>query len=55
MQLQKQKQVPLNGNCKVLNIIYKCTVFVKQTLKEHIYFGIATIIKSSGIIHRQEA
>ena len=54
MQLQKQKQVPLNGNCKVLNIIYKCTVFVKQTFK-HIYFGIATIIKSSGIIQRQEA
>ena len=46
---KKQKQTnawnknkcPLNGNCKVQNVIYKCTVSAPQTFKQRVYLGIA--------------
>ena len=28
---------PLNGNCKVRNVIYKCTVSATQTFKQRVY------------------
>ena len=30
----------LNGNCKVQNVIYKCTVSATQTFKQRVYLGI---------------
>ena len=41
MQLQKQNKCPLNGNCKVLNVICKCTLSATQTFKQLVYLGIA--------------
>ena len=32
---------PLNGNCKIQNVIYKCTVSATQTFKQRVCLGIA--------------
>ena len=32
---------PLNGDCKVQNVIYTCTVSATQTFKQRVYFGTA--------------
>ena len=32
---------PLNGNCKLQNVINKCTVSATQTFKQLVYLGIA--------------
>ena len=32
---------PLNGNCKIQNVIYKWTVSATQTFKHRVYLGIA--------------
>ena len=41
MLLQKKNEPSLNGNCKVQNVIYKCTVSATQTFKQRVYLGIA--------------
>ena len=38
---RNKNECPLNGNCKVQNVIYKCTVSAIQTFKQRVYLGIA--------------
>ena len=38
---RNKNECPLNGNCKVQNVIYKCTVSATQTFKQRVYLGIA--------------
>ena len=38
---RNKDKYPLNGNCKVQNVIYKCTVSVTQTFKQRVYLRIA--------------
>ena len=38
---RNKNDCPLNGNCKVQSVIYKCTVSATQTFKQHVYLGIA--------------
>ena len=38
---RNKNECPLNGNCKVQNVIYKCTVSATQTFKQRAYLGIA--------------
>ena len=38
---RNKNECPPIGNCKVKNIIYKCTVSATQTLKQCVYLGIA--------------
>ena len=37
---RNKNKCPLNGNCKVQNVIYTCTVSPTQIFK-HVYLGIA--------------
>ena len=47
-------ECPLNGNCKVQSVIYKCTVSATQTFKQRVYLGIAEgNWKQSLYNHRQ--
>ena len=32
---------PMNGNCRVENIVYKCIVSAAEKSKEHVYIGVA--------------
>ena len=34
---KNKNKCSLNGNCKVHNVIYKCTVSTKQTFKQRVY------------------
>ena len=38
---RNKNECPLNGNCKVDNVIYKCTVSATKTFKQRAYLGIA--------------
>ena len=38
---RNKNECPLNGNCKVQNVIYKCTVSATQKFKQRVYLGIA--------------
>ena len=38
---RNKSECPLNGNCKVQNVICKCTVSATKTSKECVYLGIA--------------
>ena len=38
---RNKNKCPLNWNCKVQNVIYKCTVSATQTFKQRVYLGIA--------------
>ena len=38
---RNKSECPLNGNCKIQNVIYKCTVSATQTSKQRAYLGIA--------------
>ena len=38
---RNKKEYRLNGNCKVQNFIYKCTVSATQMFKQRVYLGIA--------------
>ena len=38
---RNKKEFPLNGNCKVQNFIYKCTVSATQIFKQGVYLVIA--------------
>ena len=38
---RNKNECPLNGNCKVQSVIYKCTVSATQTFKQRVYLGIA--------------
>ena len=40
---RNKNECPLNGNYKVQNVIYKCTVSATQTFKQRVYLGIAEI------------
>ena len=37
---RNQNECPLNGNCKIQNVIYKCTVSATQTFKQQVYLRI---------------
>ena len=32
---------PMNGNCRVENVVYKCVVSTTEESKEHVYIGVA--------------
>ena len=32
---------PMNGNCRVENVVYKCVVSATEKSKEHVYIGVA--------------
>ena len=38
---RNKNECPLNGNCKLQSVIYKCTVSATQTFKQRVYLGIA--------------
>ena len=38
---RNKSECPLNGNCKVESVIYKCTVTATQTFKQRVCLGIA--------------
>ena len=38
---KNKNECPLNENCKVHNVIYKCTVSATQTCKQRVYLEIA--------------
>ena len=38
---RNKTECTLNGNCKVQNVLYKCTVSATQTFKQCVYLGIA--------------
>ena len=38
---RNKSECPLNGNCKVQSVIYKCTVTATQTFKQGVCLGIA--------------
>ena len=38
---RNKNECPLNKNCKVQNVIYKCTASATQTFKQRVYLGIA--------------
>ena len=38
---RNKNECPLNGNCKIQNVIYKCTVSATQAFKQLVYLGIA--------------
>ena len=38
---RNKNDCPMNGNCKVNNVIYKCTVCATHTFKQRVYLGIA--------------
>ena len=38
---RNKDECPLNGNCKVQNVIYKCTVSATQTFKQSVYLAMA--------------
>ena len=38
---RNKNDCPMNGNCKVNNVIYKCTVSATPTFKQRVYLGIA--------------
>ena len=38
---RNKNECPLNGNCRVQKVIYKCSVSATQTFKQCVYLGIA--------------
>ena len=38
---RNENKCPLNGNCNIQDVIYKCIVSVTQTFKQRVYLGIA--------------
>ena len=50
---RNKNKCPLNGNCKVQDVIYKCTVSATQTLKQRVCLEKAEGIQT--IFQRQEA
>ena len=51
---RNKNECPLNGNCKLQSVIYKCTVSATQTFKQRVYLGIVERNwKQRLYIHRQ--
>ena len=46
---------PLNGDCKVQNVIYTCTVSATQTFKQRVYFGIAEGNGKQQLCYRRQS
>ena len=40
---RNKNDYPLNGNCKVQNVIHKCTVSATQTFKQRVYLEKAEV------------
>ena len=38
---RNKSEYPLNGHCRVQNVIYQCTVSATQTFKQRVYLGVA--------------
>ena len=51
---RNKNEYPLNGNCKVQNIIYKCTVSATQKFKR-VYLGIAEGNWKQRLYHHRQS
>ena len=52
---RNKNEYPLNGNCKVQNVIHKCTVSATQTFKQRVYLEKAEVNWKQRLYNHRES